>query len=345
MPIPDPTESCKRVLDILREDFVAHGHAPFKHFFCPILHEDIEAELCQGHIIPKDFGNAWVPQRSDVDRFYGSRAEAAFIACLQDRGIVTTALLLDKDKSKKHGPKIIVDGNVIEHYFPKDLSKIPADHAKARFVGGDGQILRDVAFKLTPEQLDAIEKLAGEGKELEVVIDRDYLPAFTAALIKAAHLTMFALFRYEWVFSVSGCDLAAILRKFYLENCDKPKAQVDGPLKEYFSKHLQMVKPFFAVDPSLLAGTINDRRIVAFVNGNNRPYLIGIMVKVGDDTFVVFAPASDDTIDTYFSFLKCPPASVAMHVLELKDGAWHGIAARRMEFEGNTLRSMASHGA
>ena len=340
--IPEPSESIKRVLDILREDFVAHGHEPFKHFFCPILHEDVHTELCEGHLIPKDFGNAWVPQRKDIDGFYGSRAEAAFIACIQDRGIDTATLLTDKDKHKKHDPKIVFDGNVIEHYFPKDFSKIPADHAQARFVGGDGEILRDVAFKLTPEQLDAMETLAGEGKGLEVVIDKDYLPAMTAALLKAAHLTMFAMFRYEWVFSVSGRDLAAILRKFYLENCSKPKAEVDGPLKEYFSQHLQMVKPFYAADSSLLAGTINDNRIITFVNGNNRPYLMGIVVKVGGDTFVVFVPASDDTINTYFDFLKCPPASVAMHIVELKDGAWQGIAARRMSFESNTFTSMAS---
>jgi hypothetical protein len=74
-------------VDKLREDFQAETGQPFKHFFCPILHVDEPVPLCEGHIINKAFGtcNAWVPQRQDVDNFFGSMVEADFISAVQDR--------------------------------------------------------------------------------------------------------------------------------------------------------------------------------------------------------------------------------------------------------------------
>jgi hypothetical protein len=339
--IPEPSDAIKRSIEDLRSDFVKNGEPAFKYFFCPILHEDVHTELCEGHIVPEALGHrAWVPQRKDVDNFFGSIIEADFIAVVEDRESDPTRILLDKKKSKQHRPKFMVEGNVIEHYLPRDMSAVPEHHSRARLIGDNNEIRLDLAFKVGPTELEALEVLANQGKQLEIVIDRNYLPAAVASVIKAAHLTMFGMFGYEWVFSLAGRDLAQILRRFYLKYRKTPKAEIEGPLREYFSPHAQIVKPFVGIDSAILGGTINDKRVVALMDNKDRPFAAGIMVKAGKGTFSVLVPAGDATINTYCSFLKCPPASVALLVLEMQDGMWHRISAHRVAFEPNQLKTV-----
>src|SRR5437016_3068719 len=70
----------------LREEFHAETGNPFSHFFCPILHVDDPVPLCEGHIINKAFRtcNAWVPQRRDVDNFFGGMVEGDFVSAVQN---------------------------------------------------------------------------------------------------------------------------------------------------------------------------------------------------------------------------------------------------------------------
>jgi hypothetical protein len=78
----------------LRVDFQAEKGYSFKHFYCPFLHVDEPAELCEGHVVNEKLEtcNAWVPQRRDFDSFYGSIAEVDFISAVQDR----FALLMER---------------------------------------------------------------------------------------------------------------------------------------------------------------------------------------------------------------------------------------------------------
>ncbi len=336
-PIPERSDDIVRAVESLRKDYAKDGRAPFQHFFCPILHEDTHTELCKGHIVPEACGSkAWVPQRKDVDNFFGSIAEAGFVACLEDQKMDVVRALMDKSKHKRLNWKFMVDDDVIGHYFANDPAKVPGHHSSGKLIGPNNEIIPDVVFKLSPDELKNLEDAEAAGDSLTVVIDHDYLPEMTASLIKAAHLTMFGMFGYEWVFSVPGKDLAAVLRPFYLQHRGKKKVDVDGPLRDYFSKHAQMVKPFSSVDSSLLGGTLNDNRVTAFVDGNDRPYVVGIIVKAGLDTFTIFAPAGHENIDTYYNFLKSPPASVSMHILELIGHQWQIVHSRRMAFEPNT---------
>ena len=112
-------------------------------------------------------------------------------------------------------------------------------------------------------------------------------------------------------------------------------------MRQYFSPHAQIVKPFIGIDSAILGGTINDKRIAALMDNKDRPFAAGIMVNAGKGTFSVLVPAGDATINTYCSFLKCPPASVALHVLEMQDGTWQGISAHRVAFEPNQLKPIA----
>ena len=337
-PIPEPSEGIQKAIESLRQDFAKDGCAPFEHFFCPILHEDVQTELCKGHIVPEACGcKAWVPQRKDVDNFFGSVTEAGFIACLEDQGMDVISALTDKAKHKRLNLKFKVDGDVIGHYFADDPSRVPGHHSSGKLVGPNKDVLPDVVFKLSAEDLKKLEEAEKAGDRLTVEIGSNYLPEMTASLLKAAHLTMFGMFGYEWVFSVPGIDLAAVLRKFYLQHRGKKKFDVAGPLREYFSKHAAMVKPFSSVDSSLLGGTLNDNRVTAFVDGDNRPYAVGIIVKAGNDTFTVFTPAAHDKIDLYYSFLNHSPTSVSMHILELIDQKWQIVHSRRMAFEPNSV--------
>ena len=54
------------------------GSRPVK-FYCPILLIEEEAVLCKGHVVPDGVGGtAWVPQRKDVDNFFGGFVEADY---------------------------------------------------------------------------------------------------------------------------------------------------------------------------------------------------------------------------------------------------------------------------
>ena len=73
-------ELAKRIEDN-RADYRLVKGEPFDHFFCPILMRDEPAEMCRGHIENNAFaGKIWIPQRRDVDNFYGSVAEADLVS-------------------------------------------------------------------------------------------------------------------------------------------------------------------------------------------------------------------------------------------------------------------------
>jgi hypothetical protein len=72
-------------LEELRADFARVNGKPFEHFYCPILLKDEPGELCDGHIVPEAFGKRTIPQRKDVDNFYGAAAEADFVGLMQDK--------------------------------------------------------------------------------------------------------------------------------------------------------------------------------------------------------------------------------------------------------------------
>lgn len=67
-------------IQLLKANYFQTTGRRFEHFACPILMIDEHAELMDGHIIPanQEVCNKWVPQRADVDSFYGSVAEADF---------------------------------------------------------------------------------------------------------------------------------------------------------------------------------------------------------------------------------------------------------------------------
>src|SRR5688572_9727933 len=94
-------------IDACRADFQKERGVPFKHFFCPILHRDEPVELCRAHVVNEKFESCreWVPQRKDVDNFYGAAVEADFVSITRDRQKNSLEIWFDTDLRRKHRPK------------------------------------------------------------------------------------------------------------------------------------------------------------------------------------------------------------------------------------------------
>jgi hypothetical protein len=86
-----------RRLDALRQDFAQIAGRPFNHFFCPFLFVDEETELCKAHVVNAAFAASsrrWTLQRKDVDNFFGSMIESAFVDLRFDEaGIAVRSLV------------------------------------------------------------------------------------------------------------------------------------------------------------------------------------------------------------------------------------------------------------
>ena len=310
-------EQLLRRVERLRQDFEAERGSPFRDFFCPILHVDEPAELCKGHVIPEAFetSNAWLPQRKDIDNFYGTAAEAAFVAIVEDRGKHPVEMWLDPKLRKKHRPRIEYEGRALELYFPKQITPVPGQ-TLAEIVDQDGQKICNIVLKLTAEEFGALH-----GKGGEIVIDRDYRPAVIASLLKAAHLTLFRMLGYRHVFSPTGIYLADILATFYRQHGNKRRDELEPFLESHFRPNVGMVAPLIHKDSSVFQGTISDNRLLGCVGSSEGIFALGVIVKAGNDTFCVFLPTDDGlTINTYFNFLKEPPPSIAARLIQFVPG-------------------------
>src|SRR5262245_39926040 len=201
-----------------RADYERVVGRPFSHFYCPILRVDEDAPLCEGHVINEAFGttNAWEPQRKDVDNFYGSMAEPEYINVIQHRGKEPFELWTDPDLRRRFRPKLTINDQRIEHYFPQNVRHVPGQTAgRVILPSGESTLL------VIKEPQNRIAHL--EGQELRIVVEGDFRPAVVASVLKAAHLTMFRLHGYHYVFSAYGLHLAGILGDFHLQNRDTEK--------------------------------------------------------------------------------------------------------------------------
>lgn len=297
----------------LRAAFEKETGRSFTHFFCPILHSDEPEKLCKGHIIPKAFGtcNIWVPQRADIDNFYGSVAEADFIAAVQDRSKTPFEKWVDPTLRKRHRPCIEFGGVRLPHYFPNEHVGAPG-HTSVQVVGNNGETICNVVVKMSPQAMKSLP-----GNTLTIAVERDYRPALVASLLKAAHLTLFRMLGYNHVFSPDGEQLAHILRTFFVTHRETPRNQLQEPIAAHFRRYSDMISPMMVKDASVLQGTVTDNRVLGCIGGSEGIFAIGVVVKAGSDMFCVFLPSSDGkTLDTYFGFLKDPPPSIAVRLLE-----------------------------
>jgi hypothetical protein len=300
-----------RRVDLLRADYQQVMGRPFEHFFCPILLIDQPGELCRGHVIPEGFGtsNVWIPQRKDVDNFYGAITEADFIEVIQDQGKTPFEKWLDPKMNRRHRPHLEANGKKLDYYFPKKLTDV-LGHTPIQIVTPAGETISNVVIKTSKEEMRNLPNM-----QIQVVVDRDFRPAVIASVLKATHLTMFNMIGYRHVFSPGGHYLASILRDFYqMEIPDEPGAQ-EASLLNHFQPLEGLIAPAILQDKSFLAGTVTDNRVLACMGSSEGMFSIAVVIQAGADAFFVFLPA-ECNIDTYLGFIKEPNTSIRVKLME-----------------------------
>jgi hypothetical protein len=169
----------EQALEKLRADHESVHAEPFQHFSCPILLKDEVATLCAGHVVNAAFPNTTrtrVLQREDVDNFYGSAVEGHFTTVVNADNPTVEDLLTNPALRNALPWKITVDGNTADSYGPK--GNVPPTHSVVAFELG-GEHALTLALKVSEDELEA-------AKNVQIVLNRDYVPEAVAALLKSA---------------------------------------------------------------------------------------------------------------------------------------------------------------
>jgi hypothetical protein len=285
-------------LDNLNADFAAVEGRHFSHFYCPILLRDEDSELCLGHIVNDEIPNSCrttIVQRKDVDGFYGSLFESNFIKAFKANNPTAYDVVKSPQLRRDIPWHVQIDGKTVPHY---PLKRDKAHHHQGVALEvGDGQFF-DVALKISQEELES-------AKQTQIVVERNYIPDYTATMLKTAHLSLFHVLGYRYVFGVAGQWLAGILRKFYLKNYEVDRKIQEEAGKEYFANHSGMIVPLRGYDEEILRGSIEDQRFIACVGSSGSIYSLGVLIRTDKSMHIVFMPPENaEHMDTYCNLTK-----------------------------------------
>ncbi len=298
----------------LNADYESVFGSPFHHFFCPILYQDEDTELCQAHVINKAFRDSdrsWTIQRKDVDSFYGSLFEADFLAIQEKGRQQVDEVIADKDLARLLKPKFILDGEVVEHYYPKGA--VPPTHSQVTlFIENKNTQL---ALKRSQE---AMRNAKNENWEIRVDINLK-LPALVS-LLKAAHLTLFHLLGYRHVWSSSGQFLGrTVLGDFFLKARGMKRNEALNLAETHFTQFANMVRPVLT-NPSPFTGTLTDNWLYVLMNGNH-PWALLIFIRTESHVNAVLVPTLDSEENYFYfvDFLKKPGSTI-----DVRSALWKG---------------------
>ncbi|MBX3421950.1 MAG: hypothetical protein KF752_10400 [Pirellulaceae bacterium] len=295
-------EALFRRLKELNEDFRQFMGRDVGTFFCPILHKDEAVEICKGHVLPQSTNGSgpWVPQRKDVDNTFGKLCEAN-LNTVQARNKADVDFLCEKKLSQATKPKIVIKGKEVEHYRTNGIRRVDTHTPLIVEVNG-----REVAnFNV---KIDTTVASTVNSNNFEIRLGKDFSPEVWATALKAAHLTMFKLMGYKHVFSPSGTLLGDVLRELFLQASLKG-TNTRELLQRSFKENEYLVWPI--ATSRRIESSINSKRFWICLQSSGTPFALGVLVVIGRDAFCVVTPC-DQSIDTYFSFLKTPPVSVAV---------------------------------
>lgn len=151
--------------------------------------------------------------------------------------------------------------------------------------------------------------MASVPTSLQLIAEYDFRPPVWGAAIKAAHLTLFRILGYSYIFSSGGFFLAHLLQEIY-SACKEPSTPF--LLSDWMANVENIVRPMRGDDR--VRCTLTDGAMYVCRRTTNGYFAIVVTVAFGKDSFAVFTPSGDGTIDTYFDFLRTPPSAV--HVRE-----------------------------
>ena len=261
----------------MNQDFKKVIGQSFNHFFCPILFVDETTELCEAHIVNKAFSNSsrrWTLQRKDVDNFFGTMFEGAFVDLQFNKPGVAYKALTEPNLYQRLRPKIILNEVEVEHFVAK--GQVPKDFPELQ-IELDQKKVR-LGLKISKESLKSCPDL-----NLQFEVYQDLRVQAFVSMLKAAHLTMFELLGYTYALGQSGLWLGQLLGTFYQENSGKSKKEVLQKAIEYFSPFTAMVRPVLDA-PSTITGTIDDRCVhLCWLKDTTNNIFWGIVVYVRTD--------------------------------------------------------------
>jgi hypothetical protein len=134
----------------------------------------------------------------------------------------------------------------------------------------------------------------------------DYRVYALAALIKAAHLSMFRLFGYRYALSPAGQYVGQeILGRFYLENKGKEWATVEEAAVPFFRQYKAIMRPLASTD-GLFTGSVDDCRILACIEPNGSMFATCVVIRTTELLHMVLLPSFDcpNAVAKYHDFLS-----------------------------------------
>ncbi len=309
----------KYKVERLRVDYERVKGRPFDYFYCPILFQDEDVPLCEGHIVNVAFPNSsrnWTVQRKDVDNFYGANFESDFIAILYKENGSPSKILADRTLSKRFAPRILVDDQPVDYF--RAQGEIPKHFTPVEFEN-DGQIVQ-LGLKLSPEYV-----LAAATHKWEIEISKDVRVPALVALIKAAHLTLFEMLGYRYALSAGGYFVGRqILGEFFRQNHVRPKPEVLENARHFFREFTHMVRPVQSCDLNL-QGTITDGLLFICKGYGSSPWALIVFVKTSQSLHAVMIPVFDqpDAVTGFMDFLRNAKDSIDVTLCRFEGGQWN----------------------
>jgi hypothetical protein len=324
-------ENARRKLEFHRADHETVTGRPFEHFSCPILFVDEDVRLQRGHVINEDFRDApdtWTIQRTDVDSFYGGMFEREHLLSARLKGKRCLDLLFDNYLYRECHPKLIHDGQQLK-YFPRREEEWsdppPPGHHKCDITHYDETI--QICIKGLTESPDV--------QHMHFVVLKDLRLAAFVSLLKAAHLSMFSLFGYRYVYSDAGIMLGRdMLGAFYTANKNvHNKDKVQENALKFFRPYRFMVAPLTQGSTNL-GGSITDRVFELCAGMTMLAWGLIVYVKTGDVRTAVILPMPDDpdAVETFRGFLANDNEQINLMIgqYQLDPGRWEVNPNRRM---------------
>lgn len=319
---PDVSAKC----DLLRRNFATLVGRPFGHFFCPILFVDEQTELCQAHVVNRAFdgaSSAWTIQRKDVDNFYGSMFEARFVDLRFRQKDIAIKAFFDPDLYRRFRPRVLLDGSEVQHFIARGA--IPTKFAQLTVERGSETVV--LGLKLPPDSRVTAES------DWQFEVDHDFRIPAIVSVLKAAHLTAFALMDYTYALGAGGAWLGRQLGSFYLQNRGLKREEVQNRAAEHFRQCAKMVRPVSSAPPAI-TGTVNDNWVHFCWSDdvNDRiPWGLVFYVKTDQDLHAALIPAFEHEAgaERFARFLESDGDTFETSIARFQDSHWSVDKQRR----------------
>ena len=315
------------LLETLRRDFANVSGSPFQHFFCPVLFVDEETELCQAHVVNSAFPETspnWTIQRKDVDNFYGSVFESDFVNLKFNEPGIAAKALVDPDLYRRLRPKIFLDGTDIEHSVPK--GPVPKKFPEFRLDYKKGTLRLGLKMEANPSTFN-------EHSDWQFQVFQDVRVPAIVSVLKAAHLTMFALMGYTYALGQGGLWLGQLLGTFYLRNAGSSKADIIKNAEHHFGPVAAMVRPVVSA-PINFTGTVDDKRFHFCWSDDTEdhvPWGLMVYVRTGILLHTALLPAFEHEagVNRFLRFLRSQGDSFEVSMARYRETHWTIATERR----------------